>query len=85
MTTHSNFYSKSNAADNGIFISLLILIFWLPLPLGSNRPWAWAIMEIWIIGLFILWLCKFRRGLVNPTQVFHKAKPIIAIFIIWLI
>jgi O-antigen ligase len=85
MTTNPNFYSKYNAADNGIFISLLILIFWLPLPLGSNRPWAWAIMEIWIISLFIVWLWKFRRGLVNLTQVFHKAKPIIAIFIIWLI
>lgn len=85
MRNTSNLYSKSNAADNGIFIGLLILIFWLPLPLGSNRPWAWAIMEIWIFSLFIAWLWQFWRGLVQLTPVFHKAKPIIAIFIIWLI
>ncbi|REL31936.1 O-antigen ligase family protein [Thalassotalea euphylliae] len=24
----------------------LTLVFWLPIPLGSNRPWAWAIMAV---------------------------------------
>lgn len=30
------------------FYSLLALLIWLPIPLASNRPWAWSIMEIWI-------------------------------------
>ncbi|TKB44657.1 O-antigen ligase family protein [Thalassotalea mangrovi] len=38
------------------FFLLLLLIFWLPVPLGSNRPWAWAILEIWSFGLVMLWL-----------------------------
>jgi putative inorganic carbon (hco3(-)) transporter len=25
---------------------LLLLLIWLPIPLGSNRPWAWLIFEI---------------------------------------
>lgn len=32
--------------SNAIFYCLLILLLWLPIPLGSNRPWAWSIMEI---------------------------------------
>ncbi|QBY03150.1 O-antigen ligase family protein [Thalassotalea sp. HSM 43] len=45
---------KSNATvfsfENGnilqaCFYTLLALIVWLPIPLGSNRPWAWSIME----------------------------------------
>lgn len=30
------------------FVSLLGLLIWLPIPLGSNRVWAWTIGEIWI-------------------------------------
>jgi O-antigen ligase len=26
---------------------------WIPIPLGSNRPWAWSIMQIMIFSLFI--------------------------------
>jgi O-antigen ligase len=33
-----------------IFASFIFLLVWLPLPLGSNRPWAWSIMEL-IIAL----------------------------------
>ncbi|NMP16481.1 O-antigen ligase family protein [Thalassotalea sp. Y01] len=30
----------------GCYYALLALIIWLPIPLGSNRPWAWSIMEV---------------------------------------
>ncbi|MEW6996642.1 O-antigen ligase family protein [Colwelliaceae bacterium BS250] len=36
-----------------IFYTFLLLLFWLPIPLGSNRPWAWAIMEVIACLLFI--------------------------------
>lgn len=40
-----------------MFWLLLALLFLLPIPLGSNRPWAWAMMEavsfILIIGILI--------------------------------
>ena len=32
------------------FIYLLCVLIWLPLPLGSNRPWAWALMEVLVLG-----------------------------------
>jgi O-antigen ligase len=76
-------YSQSNA-DTGIFISLWLLIIWLPLPLGSNRPWAWAIMEVWILSLSLFWLWKYFRDLVELTPVFLKAKWIIMAWIVWL-
>jgi len=75
--------SKSNA-DRSIFIGFLILMLWLPLPLGSNRPWAWAIMEIWIFSLALAWLWGFLRGYLSLTPVFSKAKPILILFLLWL-
>jgi putative inorganic carbon (HCO3(-)) transporter len=77
--------SKSHSADRGIFIGFLVLMFWLPLPLGSNHPWAWAIMEVWIFGLSLVWLWGFLHGHVRLTSVFYKAKPILILLILWLI
>ncbi|OAD19554.1 O-antigen polymerase, partial [Candidatus Thiomargarita nelsonii] len=59
-------------------------MFWLPLPLGSNRPWAWAIMEVWIFSLFLVWLWGFWQGRFKLTPVFYKAKPILILFGLWL-
>ena len=47
--------SNSNH-DKWIFYGLLALIFWLPIPLGSNRPWAWTILEIYSFSLLIGWI-----------------------------
>jgi len=67
------------------FISLLILIVWLPLPYGSNHAWAWALMEIWIFSLALFWLWQHLRSKAQFTPVFYKATPILVIWLVWLI
>ena len=42
--------------ETRLFYAYLVLLVWLPLPLGSNRPWAEMIFEIWIALLSLLWL-----------------------------
>jgi O-antigen ligase len=37
--------------DNGLFWGLLALLFWAPLPLGSNRIWAIGILLLWALAL----------------------------------
>jgi len=39
-----------------LFWSLALLLAWLPVPLGSNRPWAWAILEVGSLLLLAGWL-----------------------------
>ena len=41
------------------FYVLLGLLVWLPIPLGSNRPWAWGLMEIVIFSLSLC--CAYLR------------------------
>ena len=41
--------------DQWIFYSLLLLIAWLPIPLGSNRPLGWGIMQIVAFSLLFSW------------------------------
>jgi O-antigen ligase len=44
-----------------IIFCLCALIIWAPIPLGSNRPWAWAILEIAIAVIFALHLIQYLR------------------------
>jgi len=71
--------------DRYIYIGFLVLIAWLPLPLGSNRPWAWAIMEVWTYLLAMFWLAEYMFHRVRFTESFLNARPVIYLFLIWLL
>ncbi len=43
------------------FYALLTTIFFLPIPLGSNRPWAWSLFEIAIFTTFIFILFRLKQ------------------------
>jgi len=34
------------AIDLGCYGALIVLLAWAPLPLGSNRPWAWSLLAL---------------------------------------
>ncbi len=69
---------------SGGYNAFLALLVWVPVPLGSNRPWAWAILEIWVFVIAAIWLWQFGTGAVAWTRPFLKAKPVLIIFVIWL-
>jgi len=55
-------------ADRFLFWSFLALLIWLPLPLGSARPWAWHLLELTSFALVAGWLVLFLRGKVAPSK-----------------
>ncbi|NHN39574.1 O-antigen ligase family protein [Pseudomaricurvus alcaniphilus] len=74
------------AADKVLFYGLLVLLAWLPLPLGSNRPWSLAIMQIAVLSLSLVWLVQYLRGRVGVSAVFLKAWPLLvplALLLLW--
>jgi len=64
------------AGDRAILYGFLALLIWLPLPLGSNRVWAWSIMEVWVLALSLMWLTQYLRGRVTVSQAFIRAWPV---------
>ena len=69
-----------------LFYTFLTLLLWLPLPLGSNRPWAWSVMEIWAAGLSLAWLGLYITGRTQLTSAFRAAWPvllILALMVLW--
>ncbi len=70
--------------EQRLFHGLLALLVWLPLPLASNRPWAEALFEIWVVLLVLLWLVAWQRKAVESGTVIEGAKPILWLFALWL-
>ena len=64
---------------------LAALVVWAPVPLGSNRPWAWSILEIGIFGAGLLWLAGWARRESSPGSAVRAAWPAFALLALWLL
>ena len=71
--------------ESGLFYGFLFLLIWLPLPLGSNRVWAWSLMEAGVFCLSIAWLVLLLRGQVHFGAHFKQAKWIVWLFLCFLL
>jgi O-antigen ligase len=73
------------SANRWLFVLYLALIVWAPVPLGSNRPWAWAILELWVFALAIWWLLDFAYGKARLGPAFKGAWPALLCASLWLV
>lgn len=73
MTAIANRHSGSNV----LFYSFLALLIWLPLPLGSNKHWAVALMSVASFGLTAWWLVLFSLNRVTVGDSFKRSLPIV--------
>lgn len=72
----------------GQFYCFLTLIFWVPIPLGSNRPWAWSIIEIIAFTLLAFHLLISVKNNESFSKKLHHYKPLLLMFLavqLWVI
>ncbi len=53
---------RSIRLDSVIFTLLCLILIWAPIPLGSNRPWAWSLLEFMIGLTYLLHLADCYRA-----------------------
>lgn len=61
-----------NHKDKFQYYCFLALLFWVPIPLGSNRPWAWGIIEV---VAFILLATHLAFAIKNKDNIVTKLSP----------
>lgn len=70
----------ANTLDQFSFFLLISIIVWVPIPLGSNRPWAIALLAIITAVLFLFtWLCSLMLG--RSFKILQHAWPAIILLI----
>ena len=67
-----------------LFYAWIAVLAWAPVPLGSNRAWAWGLLEALVFGLTALWLILFAFGKVGLTETFRRARGILWLLALWL-
>ena len=76
--------TPSAAASRGLFVGYLGLLVWSPIPLGSNRPWSWGLLELWVFLLAAWWIIGFVRGKHHGNAVLKSALPALIVCAVWL-
>ena len=70
--------------DKALFWLLLVLLLWAPIPLGSNRVWAWSFLEVATFVLLGAWLMLWALGIATVSESLAKAWPALALLGLWL-
>jgi len=71
-------------AERGALAVFLALLVWAPFPLGSNRAWAWTLLET---GLFLsaaLWTVGWMQRRNGSLAVVRAARPAFVLLFAWL-
>jgi O-antigen ligase len=63
--------------EKALFWLYLGLIVWLPIPLGSNRPWAWGMFEIAAYAIFAAWMVLWALHRVHMPDPLRRAWPVL--------
>ncbi|MDA0225756.1 MAG: hypothetical protein O2975_06535, partial [Proteobacteria bacterium] len=69
---------QTYVGGTAMLVLYLGLLVWAPIPLGSNRPWSWAVMQVWALLLALWWLAAALRGRHPPAPILRQAWPALA-------
>lgn len=73
--------SVSHKADTSLFYAYLALLAWIPLPLGSNRPWAICLMSVMVFALLGYWLILHIRKPLSTGRTFSRSLPVLGLLL----
>lgn len=65
--------------DKFLFVAFIILLIWIPLPLGSNKLWAISLLCSFTLLISAGWLYFYSQNKVSVSQSFIKSLPIISL------
>jgi O-antigen ligase len=72
------------AAERGALLLFLALLVWAPFPLGSNRPWAWTILEAGLFLAAALWTVGWMQRRHGSLHLVRAARPAFVLLGLWL-
>lgn len=70
-----------------IFVMLCAILLWAPIPLGSNRAWAWSLLQVLIGSAFCLHLlhCWKSSTPLFAARKFWLALAPLGLLLLWLV
>lgn len=69
--------------EKALYWALVAILLWLPIPLGSNRVWAWSLMEVAIFALLGAWIVAWALGRAYVTTPARSAWPVVVLLLLY--
>jgi O-antigen ligase len=73
----SPFSSPAGLIDSTLFVGLIVLSVWVPLPFGSVEGWARGVMHVSLFVLLVIW--SFRFAIDSTARL--KVTPVVFFFL----
>lgn len=77
--------AHGNSYERSLFYILVAVFVWAPLPIGSNSPWAWSMLEALMAGLALLWVYGYWRGWLGFSEAWRRAWIARWLLLVWLL
>ncbi|WP_116472397.1 O-antigen ligase family protein [Zobellella maritima] len=72
---------KRSLVDSSVYFGLLVLLLWLPLPLGSNRDWSMGLLVLLVGVLATLWAIGRLKQEKPFSRALRAAWPMLALLL----
>lgn len=76
---------QGSGGTRWILAFYLIPLVWAPIPLGSNRAWAWPLFALWVLLLALWLLAGHIRGKYSYQPILGHAWPMLLCALAWLV
>ena len=83
MSTGRPMRDTTTPCERFVYWGLVGLLFWAPLPFGSNRPWAVALMVIWVAVLGMVWSIGWAAGQCAVHSSFYRGRLAFVLLCAW--
>jgi putative inorganic carbon (HCO3(-)) transporter len=75
----------SSRIPNLLFWGFIGLLLWVPVPLGSNRPLWWMVLEVWVFLLLLGWIIAWGFGAIQVSDPLARSWPAWIVLTLWLL
>jgi len=79
-----NYVEDLEKVSRRIFPFYLFVLFWIPIPVGSNRPLAWGGLALVIFTLLIIYLWNYAQARLRPPEISGNMIIVLGLMVFWL-
>lgn len=79
----SSALSRHSAHHLALFVALLVLLVWAPIPIGSNREWSSALLAFGAMFVLGGWLLSYAWRPVGLPGALHAARFSLLLLVVW--
>ncbi len=73
-----------SAKHGDLYVILLLILAWAPIPIGSNRGWSLALLEAGTLFIMGVWALRYTyRPFEMPLAIYHVRHPLF-ILALWI-